>query len=59
MSGTNDPLDEFNEVSLRLHESLKSCRALISGYRELLAPEQDNQPPSENPVTGIDRSSEV
>lgn len=60
MSGNSDPGDrEFDEVSLRLNESLKSCHAVISGYKALLAPDQDNQPGSESQQTAADGSSDV
>lgn len=60
MSGNIDPKDrEFDEVNLRLSEGLKSCHSVISGYRALLAPEQDNQPSADSAPTAADSSNDV
>lgn len=43
MSHVNDRADpDFDEASSSLNEGLRSCRAVISGYRALLAREADN-----------------
>ena len=44
LSGKNEPQDqEFDQVSLRLNNSLKSCRAVLLGYRALLSSGQGKQ----------------
>jgi len=32
-----DPQDDFEETSSQLNEALRSCRAVVSNYRALLA----------------------
>lgn len=42
MPGKNNQRDgDFEEASSQLDEGLKSCHAVISGYRTLLTPDQD------------------
>jgi hypothetical protein len=33
--------NDFEEASCQLDEGLKSCRAVVSGYRALLTPEEE------------------
>lgn len=39
MPPPTDPEENFEDASSRLDEGLKSCRAVVSGYRALLAGE--------------------
>ncbi len=42
MSNPGAPSDsDFKQASLKLNEGLKTCRAVVSGYRALLVSKQD------------------
>ena len=40
MTGADDP-DDVEETTSKLNEGLKNCRAVVSGYRTLLAQGQN------------------
>lgn len=43
MPHATDPEDpDFDEASSKLDEGLRSCRAVLSGYRALLSQDADN-----------------
>jgi hypothetical protein len=53
VSKTEPPRDAaFEEANSQLNEGLKSCRAVVSSYRALLAPEQDGDGPGDDKSRG-------
>jgi hypothetical protein len=50
----------FEKVNLSLNEGLKSCRAIVSGYRALMAATSDNDNADpENSAAGAEISNAV
>jgi len=47
----DSPEGEFEEANNRLSEGLKSCRAVVSNYRSLLAGESVGEPDPVGPET--------
>lgn len=47
MTNPIDPTeDNFDEANAQLNDGLKSCRAVVSNYRALLAGDADGEPES-------------
>ena len=58
MPSPEDPEEQnFEDESARLDEGLKSCRAVLSGYRALLSGDNDNGEAGVD-ETGEDREAE-
>ena len=54
MSQVSDPEEpDFDAASLTLNEGLRSCRAVITGYRSLLSPEADNDDDGPHEIANV------
>jgi hypothetical protein len=60
VSGEEAPEDaHVDQVNSKLTESLKTCRAMVSRYRTMLAPDQTGTPTSHNEDDGSDTGEEL